>query len=272
MKKVGELAHKKTQEAVKIKYGLDISIEDAYQYHDEKGRQYRQGTRTDIEHKRFRVIVELKNSLNTSNPNQAVARDLQFQKQLEVARATGSHHAIVEGGKGGGVTFHSNTEIVEMVPHTNIEKAHPTSNVGNRGSGNARGYATLETLGSISGGMVIGGLGALMVYTAMKEAELQAEEQNSFKPIQDETTRQVGGLVGGLAAAKVGAVVGIPAGPVGMLAGFGLGLAGGFFGYSITGALIAHQDQMESDPEYRAQYERDQNERLRNLSGVGRWQ
>lgn len=122
MTKVGERAHVYTQERLKALEGVEsVDVELNYRYVDQQGKYYAVGTDLDVRHKDFDLIVELKNSLNTSNPSQAASRDLQFQKQLEVSANEGYHHAIVEGRKGGGVTFHSNREIQKMVPATDIE-------------------------------------------------------------------------------------------------------------------------------------------------------
>jgi hypothetical protein len=99
--------------------------------------------------------------------------------------------------------------------------------IGDLGAFGWRGHAA-GLLGTAGGLLTV-----MNTWVLMKTAEEKANEQDSFKPIADETERQVGGLAGSIGgSAAVGFAGG---GPVGALVGAAVG---GTLGYNAVDSVI----------------------------------
>jgi hypothetical protein len=230
---VGKRAHQLTEAFARSKWADAITLPD--QFSSTAGR-----TQIDVEIPSLRLTVELTSSAAAS---EFVPRKMQQSlKQLEVAANRGQALAQVFDGDFKLITIQDVRATVANGGWTN-EIAKKTPGGAKSGVKGPKGFAVAEV--PLAG--VGGALGGLMSYTAMKEAELEAEEQESFEPIKDEAARQVGGLAGGIALGEVGAAVGLPGGPWGILAGAALGFLGGALGYGATN-LIVEEDTL--DPTY----------------------
>jgi len=212
-------------------------------------------TQIDIEIPSLRLTVELTSSEAAS---EYTPRKLQQSlKQLEVISARGQALAQVfdgnwklfDAGTVREVVQHGGwTEELASRPIATTTLVENTSIKSASGPKSARGFATVDTQIGIAAGGAAGFFGGLMSYTAMMNAKLDAEEQESFEPIKDETVRQLGGLAGGVAAGEVGAAVGIPAGPVGIVIGAAVGFVGGALGYGMASFAVEDDD---IDPTYK---------------------
>ena len=229
---IGRRAHALTEEFARFTWPNGDAV-TSLNYHSSTAGN----TQIDIEIRSVKMTVELTASRGASD---YIPRKLQQTlKQFEVAARRGHALAQIFDGDYNLVTADDVKATFETGGWTK-EIAGPFVRAKPSTLG-PRGMAVLEV--PVAG--VSGFLSGLMTWTAMKQAELDAEDLDSFEPIKDETARQLGGLAGGITAAEIGAAVGLVGGPVGSIV---LGIVSGAVSYGMA-SLAVEDDTV--DPYYK---------------------
>jgi RHS repeat-associated protein len=228
---VGRRAHALTEEFARFTWPND-AITSSATHPSTAGR-----TQIDVEIPSLRLTAELSSSRGAA---EHIPRKLQqVPKQLEVAADRGHAYAAVYDGDFDILSIEEVSAVVADAGWTEEIKLRNSPNAPRKAASRTsakgqRDYASLETPLKGVGGLVQAG----MVYTDMKQAELDAEEQGTFEPIKDETAKQLGGLAGGIAGVEIGVGLGLPGGPAGILAGTVVGFIGGSIGYGSVGTIV----------------------------------